>query len=231
MRFQRLCFSAAVATALSLSVQASNLFTNPGFETGDLTGWTVASTQGSDDGFYADNTTTTPLNGFPTVGPFAGNWYAVTDMSGLVTPETTTLTQSVTIPIGTTAVSISLEMFVNDQFGSSGTGAEVAIWANGANTLTAAPLFVLFGPIDTAVSGGTPNPYVLYQADITGDVTAGTTYTIGVLESDANGPINVGVDNFAVTATSGIPEPGTMGLTGLFAAAVLAYGARRKARA
>lgn len=230
-------FSAVVGVlALTASANAASvqLFNNSGFETGSLSGWTVASTAGSDDAFFADNTTITPLNGDATVGPFAGNWYAVSDQSGLVTPETTTLYQSVTIPVGSTSDILSVEWFVNDQFGTSGLGGEVAIWAAGANTLTATPLFVVLGPRDTAVVGGVPNPYVLGSRDITADVTAGTTYEIGVLERDSTGYINVGVDNFTLTATTGTvttPEPGMLIPIGVMAAGMLVYRARRKARA
>jgi hypothetical protein len=123
-------------------------------------------------------------------------------------------------------------VFVNDQFGSSGLGGEVDIWAAGANTLTTAPLFVVLGPSDTAVTGGEPNPYVLGQRDITADLTPGTTYEIGVLERDSTGPINVGVDNFALIAsTTTTPEPGMLIPIGLMAAGMLTYRARRKARA
>lgn len=227
---------AAVVGLLALTVSANastmQLFTDPGFENG-LTGWTVASTAGSDDAFFADNTTITPLNGNPTVGPFAGNGYAVSDASGLVTPEMTTMYQSVTIPLAATTDILSVEWFVNDWNGSSGLGGAVAIWAAGANTLTTAPLFVVIGPRDTSVSGGEPNPYVLAQRDITADLTPGTTYEIGVLERDSTGPINVGVDNFGLivsNATTTTPEPGMLLPIGVMAAGMLVYRARRKAR-
>jgi len=220
----------ALALAVSANASTVQLFANPGFETGSLSGWTVASTAGSDDSFFADNTSITPLNGFPTVGAFAGSWYAVSDASGLVTPETTTLFQSVTIPVGTVQDILSIQWFVNDWNGGGSGFGEVAIWAAGANTLTTAPLFVVFGPRDTAVTGGAPNPYVGGPKDITADLTPGTTYEIGVLERDSTGPVNEGVDNFVLMASS-VPEPGMLLPLGAMAAGMLVYRARRKVRA
>ncbi|HTB11716.1 MAG TPA: PEP-CTERM sorting domain-containing protein [Bryobacteraceae bacterium] len=219
----------ALMVGLSFSLKATQLFTNPGFETGTLSGWNLASTAGSDDDFFPDNTTTTPLNGDDTVGPDSGSWYAVSDMTGLVTPESTSLTQTITIPLGTTSDILSVDMFVNDEFGGSGLGGEIAIWANGANPLVATPLFVAFGPTDTAVAGGIPNPYVVLSLDVTSHLVAGTTYVIGALESDSTGPINVGVDNFSLVATSSaVPEPSTLLLTGFLAVGMLIHRTRRK---
>lgn len=223
---------------IAASANASQLFTNGGLETNggngstSFTGWSTGGTATSDDDFYADNTGITPLNGFPTVGPDSGSWYAVSDMTGLVSPEEAYLIQSVAIPIGTTDLVFSADIFVNDQFGDSGNGGELAIWANGANPLTTGPLAVIYGPSDTALVDGNPNPYILVNVDVTSDVTAGGTYEFGVLESDATGPINVGVDNFSLNATSSAtPEPAMLYPTALLAAGMFICRPRRKVRA
>jgi hypothetical protein len=224
---------------LAVSANASQLFVNGGFETNGGYGtttfnsWSTGGTAASDDNFYADNGYTTPVNGNSTVGPFAGSWYAVSDNSGLVSPESSYIVQTVTIPLGTAAVSFSGEMFVNDLFGSSGLGAEIAVWAASVNVLTTAPLYVIQGFVDTGETTGSANPYLLYSQNITAHVTAGTTYQIGVLEEDAIGPINVGLDSFSLTATPGIltPEPATMLPTALLGAGILLYGLRRKVSA
>ncbi len=224
---------ALVCLASAPAFAGTQLITNGGFETGDLTGWNTLGTASSDDLFYADNSGATPLNGFPTAGPDSGSWYAVSDMSGLVTPEFSYLTQSVTIPVGTTDAVLSFAIFVNDVFGGSGTGGEVAIWANNANPLSATPLDVVYGPSDTAVSNGNPNPWLPQSFDITSQITAGTTYEVGVLETDSTGPINVGVDNFSLVATvttAATPEPATLLPTAFLLAALLVYFARRKAQ-
>ena len=223
----------ALALAFSFSLKATELINNGGFETGDLSGWTVASTGGSDDAWFANNSTVTNLNGYLTVGPASGNWYAVTDGSGLVSPESTALYQTVAIPVGTTDDLLSLDIFVNDWNGGSGPGAEVAIWASGANPLTASPIDVIY-TADTATIAGLPNPYIAISQDITAFLTPGSSYEIGILETDITGPINVGVDNVSLAATSGaggVPEPGMLIPTGLLAAGMLFYRARRKASA
>lgn len=209
----------------------TQLIQNGGFESGTLTNWITNGTLGSTDAFFADNSLVTPY-GNPTVGPNTGTWYAVSDSLNLIVPESTYLVQQVTIPVGTIDDVFSANIFVNDQFGGSGTGGEIAIWANGANPLTATPLYIIYGPADTPVSGGTPNPYVLVNQDITAHVTAGTTYQIGVLESDSTGPINVGVDDVSLiaTAATGTPEPGMLLPMAVLAAGILSYRARRRLR-
>jgi hypothetical protein len=238
MRFK--VSAAILGLAFAVSMNASQLFTNGSLATNggngstSFSGWVTGGTTGSDDDFYADNTDITPLNGNPTAGPDSPSaWYAVSDMTGLVTPETSYLIQTVTIPVGTVDDLLTLDLFVNDQFGSSGLGGEVAIWASGADPLTTAPLTVVYGPADTAVVTGAPNPWVAISQDITADVTAGTSYEIGVLESDSTGPINVGAANFSLVATpaSSVPEPGMLLPAGLLAAGMFAYRARRRARA
>ena len=224
--------------SIALTANASELFVNGGFEanggrgTTAFTSWLTGGTAASDDNFYADNTTdATPVNGNPTVGPFAGTWYGVSDMSGLQSPESSYIVQLLTIPLGTTQVIFSGEMFVNDIFGGSGSGAEIGIWGAAANVLTTAPLFVIQAFVDTAVAGG-PNPYVLYTLDVTAHVTPGTSYQVGVLEEDETGPINVGVDNFSLAATGSLatPEPATLIPTALLGAGIILFSLRRKVR-
>jgi hypothetical protein len=64
--------------ALAFNANAVQLIGNGGFETG-LTGWAVTSSVGSGGSWFPDTTTSTPLTGNPTVGPFSGTGYAVTD--------------------------------------------------------------------------------------------------------------------------------------------------------
>jgi hypothetical protein len=240
----KLAFCAALVCSFSL--QASELFTNGGFESGSLAGWFLISTAPpSDDLFYADNTTSDPVNTFlPTVGPYQGSWYAASDTSGLASPplESTAIYQSVTIPVGTTDVAFSGAIFVNDwctYFSgggsgscSAGAGGEIAIWANGANPLTAVPIAVLYSADTSTGASGTPNPYTLVSTDVTSDLTAGLTYEIGALESDSTGLINVGIDSFSLVATgsSGVPEPAMLIPTALLGAGMLIVRARRKVR-
>jgi hypothetical protein len=234
-----------ICLALSGLLNASDLFTNSTFETGNLSGWSLITspstgTPTDNDAFAANDTDQDQDNGeLPTAGPFQGSWYSLSDTSGNRSPESAGLYQTVTIPIGTTSVILSAEIFVNDwceflsggALTSCGSGGEIGIWATGANPDTATPLHVLYTADTTTGTSGTPNPYVAVNDNITADVTPGTSYVIGVVESDTEGVINVGIDNFAVTASSGIaPEPAML-LPTLAGLGTLIYRARRRARA
>ena len=108
--------------ALAVNANAVQLITNGGFELpppAGLTGWSVSSTNPlSFSGWYPDPTTTTPLNGLPTVGPHSGTGYAVTDQFG---PGINALSQGYTVPVGTTSLTLTFDMFVNDWNSSTGT--------------------------------------------------------------------------------------------------------------
>jgi Mg2+/citrate symporter len=192
--------------------------------------WTTTNT--GDGDFYADDGFTTPDNGEPTVGPYAGAWYAVSDEFD---PGRHALTQTITLPTNIATLNFSAQMFVNDQSGSAGFG-ELAVWAAGVNTATTAPILYV-GRTDTPVTGGAPNPYVATGSSLLSDLGSllieGDTYQFGVLEVDSTGIVNVGVDNMnlAYTLNSTTPEPGMLFPTAILAAGMLIFRARRKARA
>jgi hypothetical protein len=229
LKFSRLSVMCGVLSsfaAMSQTASAAELIINGGFESG-LSGWTTTdSADPSQGSFFADSDVVTPLTGDATVGAFAGTGYAVSDAFG---PGSHALTQTFTAPVGLTSAVLSFEMFVDDEFGGSGLGGEVDLLAGGADPLGGVPL-ATFITADTAVVGGIPNPWVLTSVDITGDLVGGTDYELRFLESDANGPIHVGVDaaSLNVTASAATPEPSTQLLTLLIAAGALLYVARRK---
>jgi hypothetical protein len=115
-----LCF------ALPRLAAAQELLTNGGFETGNLSGWTVANrTLGTPydpnvpatGTFLVDNNadTLTPLSGLSTLGPASGNFYALSDMTA---QGTHALLQSFTVPLGATSVLLSFDMYVYDWYGA-----------------------------------------------------------------------------------------------------------------
>ncbi len=213
---------AICALTFALSANAAQILTNGGFESGDFTGWTVtnSNTTGS---FFVTNSPVSPLTGNPTVGPNSGTYYAVSDS---FIPGTYALTQTFTDPVGSNYAILSFAVFVNDQFGGSGAGGRVDLLAAGANPLTGTPLATFFSA-DTAVMGGNPNPYIVTSVNITSLLTVGTSYQLRVLESDATGPINVGVDSFSLNASS-VPEPAMLAPLTLLCGAVIASARRRK---
>jgi hypothetical protein len=194
--------------ASAASANTILLIANGSFTTGDFTAWTVTTNDTPGNGnWFVTSASSTPLNGFPTVGPDSSTYYAVSDA---YEPGSRALTQSFTVPLNATDVAVSGDIFVNDWFGDSGLGGEVDILAAGANPLTATPIVVAYGPVDTSVSNGAPNGWVPFSFDITSSLTPGASYQLRILESDASGPINVGADNLSVlatTASTGVPEP------------------------
>src|SRR5580658_5619477 len=97
--------SAAICgLCLGFTASATQLIDNGGFESGDFTSWATASSVGSGGGWFVTTGGSSPLNGFPTVGPASGNDYAVTDGGG---PGTNVLYQSFTDPLGTISAVLS----------------------------------------------------------------------------------------------------------------------------
>jgi len=210
---------------LAFSAKADiQLLTNGGFEAGSLAGWTVTSSGGSGGTWLADNSTFTPLTGNPTVGAASGNWYAVTDQFA---PGVNALSQAFTVPVGQSHILLSFDMFVNDwgiDFTPGTQYVQALLLAGGADPLTGAPILSVVPGAPVLVTAGAPNPYLAYNFDITGMVTAGHTYQIDFLESDAFAPMNVGIDNVSVLAT---PEPGSVALLLGVLAAVGVFRRRR----
>jgi hypothetical protein len=205
----RILASLAILLFAFGSARADQLITNGGFESG-LTGWTATST--GDGNFTANSGTTTPLTFNATVGANSGSFYALSDdFSG---SQTQKLTQSFTTGTFTTAT-LSFEMFVNDiqggDFGSSGPGGEVSLLTSGGVLIA-----VLNGPVDTFENPmGVPNPYIFYSDDLSGLLSANTTYELQFTSTDSTALINVGIDDVSLvtsSATPPVPEPGTFSL-------------------
>ena len=206
--------------ALTSNVNAVELITNGGFEAG-LTGWTVTSSVGSGGSWSPDTTSSTPLTGNPTVGPFSGTGYAVTDQFG---PGVNALSQDYTVPAGTTSLTLTFDMFINDWAGSAGhESLDVLILGAGANPVTGSGTTLI--STDTLVTGGVPNPYIAHDFAITGFVP-GDTYILDYLEADTMFTMNVGLDNVSLEAAV-VPEPSSVALLLAALAAMGVIGRRR----
>ena len=101
---------------MDIAALAQELLVNGNFETGNFTGWVRTDQLGSDGTFFIDTPgTTTSENGLLTVpNPAGGSYYSVTDAQG---PGSHSLTQLFTVPVGTTALTLSFEMFANNYAG------------------------------------------------------------------------------------------------------------------
>jgi hypothetical protein len=227
----------AVTVGLAAAIE---LIINGGFETGTFAGWSVSDQAGGSGSWFVTGAATTPLSGFPTVGPASGSFYAVTDQTG---PGAHVLEQSFTVPIGATSVVVSFDMFTNNQngtafvdpsgldFTSGGTSApnqhdRVDILTFTAGAFSTAPADIVDNLIAPAGDPAGPNPYTHYIFDISGLVTPGTTYVLRFGEVDNQFFFNQGVDNVSIVA-NGAPEPATLALASL-ALAGLAFARRRQ---
>jgi len=237
---------AAALTLLALvpgsSVRAqTELLTNGAFETGDLHGWTLADQHSpadvNNENHFSLSTPagdTPPIHGifFPTAAnPIGGAFYAVSVSDS---PGAHALLQNFTVPSGTTSLSLSFQMFVNDQSGigpvidpfgldylsggvtDSFTGAprdnqhaRVDLLTAGSSDLSTAGNDVLrnlYLGVDNP-GDATPNPYRDYTFDLTPFVIPGQSYRLRIAEVDNLSALNVGVDNVRVIANGPTAPP------------------------
>jgi MYXO-CTERM domain-containing protein len=223
---------------------ATQLIVNGGFETGNLSGWTVTSEAASFTGssFYASNSTTTPQSGLASVGPGSGTYYAVSDGGG---SAAVVLSQSFVVPKGEASVILSYDMFVNSGISGPPTPASVNTSAGldfnqipsqfgivslmtGTGNLfstTTGDLKDFYEGVDTK---NNPNHYTSYSFDITSLVSGGGTFTLRFAEVNNLDFLNLGVDNVSVNANAtSTPEPASILLAVL---GLAGFGVRRARR-
>ena len=199
-------------TMLNSVTLAQELISNGDFENG-LNEWQVIVQEGSNgtDFFLATAGDLTPISGYPTANnPLGGNHYVVTDQYG---PGAIALIQPVNIPPGITSVTLSFQMFVNDQSGMGplvhpaglnfnaepNQHARVDILNEGANAFSTdnAVLQNLYLGID---GEQTPYDYTNYLFDITDIVMVPGTYNLRFAEVDNQLWFNLGIDNVSMIA-------------------------------
>lgn len=237
--FVRLCclLAASACCLATTSRAADQLIINGGFETGSFTGWTQVDQANPFDVNAADHFyLSTPGGPTPAVdgfyfdtaaNPGGGSFYAVTASDN---PGAHALLQTFTVPSATTELTLSFQMFVNDQSGvgavidpfgldytTGGTydgnqHARVDILRAGADALSTSSSDVianLYLGVDSP--GGTPpNPYLDYSFDLSSLLTPGQSYQLRFAEVDNLSSLNLGVDNVRLFAVT--PEPGLLAL-------------------
>ena len=206
-----------------VSVQALNLITNPGFETGDFTGWNVSNQTGGYGSFFVTNANTAPLSGHTTVGPADGLFYAVSDQSG---PGAYVLWQTFTVASPAVSVILSFDMFVNDYYDQGPIVNPAGLdYTTGPNQHGRVDILSAGSdPFDTGAGvlanfyldvdpGSDPNPYTSYLFDITALVGGGGDFMLRFAQVQTQFYLNMGVDNASVDFTA-VPEPATLLLLG-----------------
>ena len=191
--------------------EVSNIIDNGDFESGDFQSWQTFQ-EGDGDFFVIENGGSTPTSGQITeFDQQSQDFIAVSDQSG---PGTNVLRQTFTVPENTDSLSLSFDMFVNDQsetgpiiadVGLDHTGpdnqhARVDILTEGAGPTTTAEADVvenLFIGID---EGQTPNPFVDFDNDLTDILDPGETYQLRFAQVDNQLNFNQGVDNVELLA-------------------------------
>jgi hypothetical protein len=225
-----------IGSALLLSswvsfAYGSQALVNGGFETGNLTGWKVATQPGSVPDFFARGGTTTPLSGSATAGPASGSFYAVSDELG---SEANALYQSFIIPGPASSVVLSFSLFVNSYSSPPAVVNPIGLNYNPpppdvANQQARVDILTAgASPFDTGSgvlqnfylgvdSGASPHGYTNYSFNITPLVGAGGTFQLRFAEVDNLDVLNMGVDNASINFTpfTGVPEPSSIGLSAL----------------
>ena len=207
-----------LALGITQSAKASQLITNGNFETGNFAGWSeFDQAGGSGSWFISTPGAATPVSGFATApNGSGGSFYAVSDQTG---PGCHVLLQSFTIPAGATSVTLSFQMFVNNQFGApivNPAGLDYTAVPNEHGRVDI--LSSSATPFDTGAgvvanlylgsdAGPNPNPYTSYVFSLS-SLAAGT-YQLRFAEVDNQFFFHEGVDNVSITATTGAPDSGS----------------------
>lgn len=236
---------AAIGALVTSSAFAApmELITNGDFETGNYSGWNPNVRPGSSGNLNISTPgANAPLSGSSTAAnPFGGFFYSVTDQIG---PGSYALTQSFAVPLGTTSVQFSFQMFANtyggtiidpiglDHNGNSNEHARVDILL----ASTADPFSTAVGDIvgnyylGTDNSSTNPNPYTNYLFNLTGVLTGGQSYILRFGQVDNRGFFNQGVDNVSILADGNVvPEPGSLALV-LLGFGLVAAGLQRRSK-
>ncbi len=216
--FVQWCLAIAAMLALAgATASAQNLISNGDFETGTFADWTIVNQGGGTGDYYISTPGTATPFAFPTApNPAGGSFYAVTDTGG---PGSHVLYQSFVVPSNPGILRLSLQMFINNQGGTSATPptldyttipnqqVRIDILSSITNpfTVTTGVVRNLF---DGSPSGSGPHPYVTYDFNVTG-LSAGTYY-LRFAEVDNEGQLNQGIDNIDLTTFGAL---GSGGLT------------------
>lgn len=187
----------------------TELLINGDFETGDLTGWTVAYLPGAAGNISVLAATVAPSSGSSVAGPSEGTYYALVDQGENFAGA---LFQLFTTPDGDDEITLTFDMFVLDLSGDGPLDAGVIAYSGVVdNQHTRVDILsAVAGTFDTGggvianlylnVDGDLPIlPYISYTVDLSPYLNAGETYMLRFAESSNYGfYMNTGIDNVSV---------------------------------
>lgn len=216
LTFGKILVGTVLTAAAAAPSFATNLLTNPGFETGDFTGWAVGGPAAS--GVATSGTAVAAY--FPgSVNVLSGNYAAYGVVRGYccTSPEAITLTQTLNVaPFQTLNIGFSASNWSNSIVGAQQMDATngIEIYVNGTAILPNAAFFNFnndqswYGFSGTYANGATTAITIEYQF-----VASGT------------GNFPVSLDDFYVEGAAAVPEPSSLLLA---AVGVLGLGIRRR---
>lgn len=238
LRLAPVCAATALLIGAPPGAQAAPLIVNGGFESG-LVGWTVVNQVGGDGSFFVQSGTASPVNGDAVPAPPGGSRAAMSDGGG---PGAHVLYQDFVAAAAT--ATLRFDLFIgnrNDRFYSPNSLAFDLTSQTGANTLNqqvrvdilaggADPFSVAAGDVLLSLVASLPgDPLVSGYTTVSTDISAllaahdGQTLRLRFAETDNLAPLQLGVDNVAITVPVPVPEPGTLALAGLALVAGLAF--------
>jgi hypothetical protein len=232
MKNSKVSLLLGLAVAGATQLHAGELIVNGGFELGSFAGWGTADT--GSGSWFVTPASISPISSFPTVGPFEGEFYAITDQTG---PGEHSLFQSFTIPADATTAKLSFEYFLNNQ---SGTEIPADFGTHPIQFATIDLLDAADGPWSVGIfnlltSGmpdpGLPDPWHMWgEWDLIGDfgLTPGETYQIRFAEADDQFYFQMGVDDVSIISDGGGVIPEVQTYATMFGAGLIALQAMRR---
>lgn len=203
-----------LSAALCLPATSFAQVNNPGFETGDLSGWTVQTNGAALAITVASGTTTTSAG---TINPSLTNdFYAYTSQTG---PGNSFLVQDFTVQAGTNRIFFDVAInnnggayFTPDPLSLSFTGppnqqARFDILVPGAAIDTVNPADIIVTGYQTQPGDPLVQDWQRFDIDVTSELAPyeGQTVTLRFVQVDNQGFFNMAIDNLSVGAAPPVP--------------------------
>ncbi|MEQ8515355.1 MAG: hypothetical protein RIC38_07105, partial [Chromatocurvus sp.] len=198
---------ALMVVLCALSTGAYAQITNPGFESGDLSGWNAVVSGQADPIAVTSGETVTSAG---TISPsLSDNFYAFTSQGG---PGSSFLTQDFTVQAGTNRIFFDIAInndggsFVTpdpisfDFSGSSNQQARFDILAPGASFDTEDPADIIATGFQTQPGDPLSSDWERFDIDVSAELApfVGQTVTLRFVQVDNQGFFNLAIDNLSV---------------------------------